>query len=192
MGYEAARSTILLATHCLLCGRPLRDAKSVEIGIGPVCRNKAGYDADIGEIARKAANKLIYEAALPGISAEQRLDCADQIEALGLQGVAEKIRKRFLKYDVVITVAEVVFGKGKWAKTVKAYLLASPFNEGFKDDFKAKVDFRDRQPVYENKRFQGWAFKGKDAKDTVHNLLAIHFPGEWITGPKGAFRADRV
>jgi hypothetical protein len=188
MSYENARSTILLATHCLLCGRPLRDVKSVEIGIGPVCRSRAGYDQDMDEADRMAANKLVHEAALPGISAEQRLDCADQIEALGMTGVADKIRKRFLKYDVVITVASVVFGKGNWAKTVKAYILASPFNEGFKDDFKAKVDFRDRAPVYENKRFQGWAFKGAAAKDTVHALLAEHFGGEWITGPKGAFR----
>ena len=190
MSYVNARSTQLLATHCLLCGRPLRDAKSVEIGIGPICRDRAGFDQPIDDDARIQANKLIHEAALPGISAEQRLDCADQIEALGLKGVADKIRERFLKYDITITTQEVVFGKGRYARKVKAYVITSPFNEGFKDDFKAQVDWRDRAPVYDGRRFKGWAFKGKAAKDAVHDLLSVHFGGEWVTGPKGAFRVE--
>lgn len=42
--YENAPSTVLLATHCCACGRALRDAVSVEAGMGPDCREKHGYD----------------------------------------------------------------------------------------------------------------------------------------------------
>lgn len=43
MSYETAPSTIMLATHCACCGRPLRDAVSVERGVGPDCAERYGY-----------------------------------------------------------------------------------------------------------------------------------------------------
>lgn len=43
MSYENAPATILLATHCACCGRPLVDAASVETGIGPDCRKRHGF-----------------------------------------------------------------------------------------------------------------------------------------------------
>lgn len=39
-GWENALSTKLLATHCVFCGRPLRDPQSVERGWGPECGEK--------------------------------------------------------------------------------------------------------------------------------------------------------
>ena len=45
MSYENAPATRMLATHCAACGRPLVDATSVETGMGPVCRERYGYDA---------------------------------------------------------------------------------------------------------------------------------------------------
>ncbi len=48
-GYEDAVSTKLLATHCCMCNRPLRDARSVEFGIGPICEAKFGTSAEVGE-----------------------------------------------------------------------------------------------------------------------------------------------
>ena len=43
MAYETAPQTILLATHCACCNRPLCDATSVERGIGPDCAERYGY-----------------------------------------------------------------------------------------------------------------------------------------------------
>jgi len=49
MSYENAPATVLLATHCACCGRPLVDAVSVEAGMGPHCRAKHGYlDQPVG------------------------------------------------------------------------------------------------------------------------------------------------
>jgi hypothetical protein len=47
MSYENAPATEMLATHCAICSRPLLDAVSVEIGIGPVCRQRHGYDESV-------------------------------------------------------------------------------------------------------------------------------------------------
>jgi hypothetical protein len=46
VSYTNAPATKLVATACLICRRPLLDAKSVETGIGPVCRERSGFDAD--------------------------------------------------------------------------------------------------------------------------------------------------
>jgi SWI/SNF-related matrix-associated actin-dependent regulator 1 of chromatin subfamily A len=40
MSYESESGTKLLATHCLICGRALRDPESIERGIGPICNEK--------------------------------------------------------------------------------------------------------------------------------------------------------
>lgn len=41
--YTNAPATVLLATQCACCAKPLLDADSVEAGIGPDCRRKHGY-----------------------------------------------------------------------------------------------------------------------------------------------------
>lgn len=60
--YENAPSTKMLATHCCACGRALRDAVSVEAGMGPDCRERHGYgepqapaDWDVAEQVMLAA-----------------------------------------------------------------------------------------------------------------------------------------
>ncbi len=44
MSHENSPACELVATHCCICNRPLTDALSVELGIGPVCREKHGFD----------------------------------------------------------------------------------------------------------------------------------------------------
>ena len=60
--YENAPATIMLATHCCCCGRPLVDAISVELGIGPECRN--GRTDGISQEQREICNKLTAAAAV--------------------------------------------------------------------------------------------------------------------------------
>lgn len=43
MTYVNAAATRFIATHCAVCGRPLVDADSVQMAIGPDCRAKHGY-----------------------------------------------------------------------------------------------------------------------------------------------------
>jgi len=75
-GYEQALSTRLLATHCCCCNRPLRDADSVSLGIGPICREKylpieMHYVVDQNQLKRAVgiSPKTLREAVLPDIKA---------------------------------------------------------------------------------------------------------------------------
>ncbi len=44
MSYENSAACLALATFCACCSRPLVDATSVELGIGPICRKDHGFD----------------------------------------------------------------------------------------------------------------------------------------------------
>ena len=63
MTYESAPATAMVATHCAACRRPLVDAVSVEMGIGPVCRERYGMGDASDEGARFEANALVYKLA---------------------------------------------------------------------------------------------------------------------------------
>lgn len=98
MSYENAPSTILLATHCAVCARPLRDAKSVEIGMGPDCRAKYGFDVEIDAESRAVANHLIQELACERGASNPRsvwiMETIMAIANLGLIRLAEILGDR--------------------------------------------------------------------------------------------------
>jgi hypothetical protein len=108
--YTDAPATDLLATTCCACGRPLLDSVSVELGMGPTCRRKAGLDgagtgADwtralplLGPVAavegdaRRTANRVVHRIAAAQHAAEvPALLCA--LDALGFATVAKAIRE---------------------------------------------------------------------------------------------------
>ncbi len=110
--YENAPALDLVATRCCACGRPLLDAASVEIGMGPVCRGRAGLDgvgtgADWERVAgllrntgieldtadaRRVANRIVHRiAADQGAAMVPALLTA--LEALGFATVATAIRE---------------------------------------------------------------------------------------------------
>lgn len=62
MGYEDAPSTRFVDLCCVICGRPLRNPDSLEAAIGPVCRQRAGYDIpEVAPEVRAEANRLIEQ-----------------------------------------------------------------------------------------------------------------------------------
>lgn len=83
MSYENAPSTRLLATHCCVCRRPLRDAVSVELGIGPICRRKHVFDVPVDEAERRAANEIVHAVACA------QAITADQVNKLTKLGFAQ-------------------------------------------------------------------------------------------------------
>lgn len=191
MSYTLAPATALLATDCLCCGRELLDAASVTAGIGPVCRKKYGYTEEITEESRVAANALIHEAAIATCSNERRAAIADELEALGLVKLATKVRDRFMKPDVKIARETVVFGKGKWERSIDGTLVVSTsYSPAFNASLKSTIDWRDRKPVFEavvgkKDRFVGWAIK-PGAKKALWSVLREHFAGKALLNPEGA------
>jgi len=195
MNYENLKSTKKLATNCLCCGRPLRDAGSVEYGVGPICRNKYGFNEVIDEESRHKANQLIWYAALDDVDNEEKLYCADKIEKLGLVNLANKIRERFLSDVITIVSEKVSFGQGKWARECTALLVKTPWEgkdraDEFKLALKAAFDWRDISPVFEEDKFRGWAVKGRGAKKLLWNVLKNLYSGKSCFGPKGYFRVE--
>lgn len=97
--YENAPATKMLATHCCVCARPLVDAKSVELGIGPDCRKKYGFDLGVPESARIEANKVVYEIACVQEGPVVVEGCA-KLRALGFTTLAAKIEARLAVVEV--------------------------------------------------------------------------------------------
>lgn len=100
MSYENLKSTKMLATHCAVCARPLRDAVSVELGIGPDCRAKYGYDESVNAENRERANQLIFQVAdaQVGIPA---VEACRALRDLGFTKLAAKIATRLFSIRVV-------------------------------------------------------------------------------------------
>lgn len=97
MSYENAPATKMLATHCAVCSRPLLDSISVECGIGPVCRERHGWDAEVqalGEGAREAANVIVCHIAQAGTDEASRAAGCAALRLLGFKKLPERIEFR--------------------------------------------------------------------------------------------------
>lgn len=123
MSHELAAATQVLASNCCICGRDLCDAKSVELGTGPVCRKRYFRDADIpidndgwaralGVVAqsglpehiidgvldrrpdtRLAANLVVYWASAHHTDRKTVLTCSNIVRFLGYTTLADKLER---------------------------------------------------------------------------------------------------
>jgi len=167
MTYESAPATALLATQCCVCGRPLLDAKSVELGIGPICRKKHGYNiADISDEARTAANGLVHRIAANGSTLESLADIAALLE-LGFDKLAGKIEAR---------MTSITIKADGGVLSVKA-----PYDVDFVSAVKS---IRGRRW---NKETKTWGVPASERR-ALWNALKAYYPGVLAIGPKGAFQ----
>jgi Family of unknown function (DUF6011) len=165
MSYENAPATKMLATHCAACGRPLVDAVSIETGLGPICRDKYGYNTEVAETIRKLANTIVYTIALDpqGLKALQN---AEALREIGFPLLADVITKR-------IATVRVLMVDGRLR-------LVTPYNENF---LNAIRQIPGRQWHKEEKV---WSFP-LTARAAVQDALAGTFAGKLAIGPKGPF-----
>lgn len=129
-GYETAPATVLLATECACCARPLVDAVSIETGMGPICRAKHGYSDEPGPAdavrfgaylgaynatvagdrvlslesvdgeTRVLANRIVHRIACGRESVEQIARLVAALDALGFSTLARRIAKRMRAVEV--------------------------------------------------------------------------------------------
>ncbi len=164
MSYENAPSTILLATHCVACNRPLRDAVSVECGMGPDCRDKHGMVVGGGE-GQSEANKLVHEAACAPRG--ERAPFIAKLAALGFPRLALAVAK----------------GEGEVLEIARegdAYTLTAPFQAGFGDKLRAARTGARWQPASKT-----WSIPAT-ARGALWGVLLAAFPGavlQTATGP---------
>ncbi len=167
-------ATRMLATHCCVCGRPLADARSVELGIGPDCRD--GYEGDVSEAQREVCNKLTHAAAL--YCQQGRIDrvreCAAAIRAVGLLGLARAIEQRFVNAKPRIVISEV---PGVPFYSVKTPFLRSRAGE-MVGAWRALPSRRWNAATRTN-------LVSKERKAELWSLLRRFYAGEYGTGPDG-------
>ena len=177
MSYENAPATELLSTRCMACARPLLDAASVTAGMGPICRKKYGYSA-IPEDVRIEANALIHEAARDETSAARRKAIAAELDTLGADVLAGKIRDRFLKPDVTIAQDAIRLGRGRWERTTPGYVIKTRYNPAFNEALKARIDWTNRgiRKNPETGKFEGWTIEDTD-RAVLWDLIREFFAG---------------
>lgn len=205
MSYEHAASTKLLATHCAYCGRPLRDADSVEMGMGPICRSRVGVNPDVASdwlnaqrffpTAAQVANLPVQFSTL-----QKALDKLDPHAATNwLIHLASVIfshgDKAGVKYDVVVlavhhlgyvTVAKVLAErhfKIRLATDNGDYIVNVPRNDNFYQQvFQRRIGRWDR----DRKAYR----VPKTNRKNLWALLIECFDGECGFGPQGAFQVE--
>ena len=171
--YTESKQCKMLASFCVVCGRPLVDAISVQIGMGPDCRNE--FNAGISPEIQNKCNQLTCLAAIAAQNGdiESIYKYATEIETLGLTVLADKVRKRFVnaKKNVKIIIREV--GDKLYVKT--------PFKrtEGF---VRAWRGIEGRK--YQNKE----NIVPAAARPQLWALLKEFFPKVYGKGPRGLFR----
>lgn len=165
MGYENAPGTAMLATHCACCARPLLDAKSVEIGMGPICRKKHGYGLVVSDEARVAANKLVYLIALRQQGFEV-LQHTAALRVLGFEKLAGIIEKRVAPIRVLVVDGEV--------------RIVTPYNEYF------VARIRQIPGRRWHKEEKVWSVPLTQRR-ALWTALGLHFEGQLGIGPKGGF-----
>lgn len=180
MGYEDAKATKLLATNCICCGRPLVDAKSVEIGIGPDCRAKHGFDQECSEESRRAANVLVHAASL-ATDAFTILTICEDLSKLGFAKLAAKVRDQFTQVTIEAMADGSLLVNANWDAMV---------TPAFNADIKR---IPGRKPVISKgtgkggkDEWKGWAVPVQQ-KSALWSTLQKHYPGAAGTGPKGPF-----
>ena len=194
MTYQTDPNTRRLATRCCICGKALRDAKSVEMGIGPTCRSRHGFAdvyAALTERQRKNVNKLIHAA---GVACEQDdietiLKLADKIEKRGFDQVADKVRNRFVTLRIHRASVEEFgwesgrgeFSLGRDHNVVQVWTPYSPeFNECRRRD---RLRGRPCRVVTDHGKFH-WEFKVGDGV-LLMRVLAQVFPARKMFTDKG-------
>jgi hypothetical protein len=168
MNYEMTPAAQLLATHCAACARPLVDAVSVEIGLGPTCRKKYGYDARASELegdARTEANRLVYAIA----ARQSGLEVAEavvRLRALGFEKLA----------DCITTRCETV----RIVERLGSLEISAPYNA------EATIAWRSIKGRLFDRELKINVVPATE-KRAVWDLLKKHYTGAIAIGPKGAF-----
>jgi hypothetical protein len=182
--YENAPATAMLATHCCCCHRPLVDSKSVEMGIGPDCRAKYGFDIPVSGEARRKANKIVHKIAAlvsAGLLGLDLLQAAEELTGLGFAALAKIIQLRAA--SVTIELRE----DGRlWVRV--------PYNPEFNQI--SWVHGRKGTKVAEEgkkKPIFYWTFPNTlEAKRVLFAALQQCYQGQVAVGPKGGFVVETV
>lgn len=187
--YEAAPSTQMLASHCAVCSRPLRDVISVEIGMGPDCREKHGYaELDLATPdAQAEGNKIVHAIAVTRRQDPETLaQGLARLRALGFTRLAERIEFRGKDAPapeiITILVEEYTLPaatfNGRTYPAKSGYLVTTPYVE-------TAVEAWRRIPGRVFVREAKANFVPATSVAELRALLRAHYAGATCVGPNG-------
>lgn len=168
MGYEESPACEMLASNCAICSRPLVDAVSVETGIGPVCREKHGYNAEAEPAAREEANRLVHAVAASERDEEVVTNACARLRELGFEMLAARIETRGRNSKVRIESAD------------GGFLVRAPYKKAAVPAWRGVPGRRWRPEHKAN-------FVPARAKAALWDLLKAFYAGYTGEGPKGEF-----
>lgn len=185
MSYQNSAACKIVATNCCCCGKPLVDAKSVETGMGPVCRKKYGFDLDVPERVRALANRTIYRLACDvsqGTVTLASMEAASGLRAIGFVKIADIFQRRLVKISV--HVADWDFGGGYYVRT--PYDPTGNFNSDAWAQGRKAVKIPAPFAPTKRKVFH-WVYPKTEAtRKVIHNALVKHYKGELAFAPDGS------
>jgi len=163
MSYESAPATILIATHCAICARPLVDADSVERGVGPDCADKYGYGDAQGSVDAEALLRALgasltdpllpnlpESAVQPWLDGDAHKVANILTRLIAVEQTGPQVR-RFIAAIAALGYATLAARIGKRVNKGKeirieheddptfgpgALIVRAPFNERFNDEFR--------------------------------------------------------
>lgn len=175
MSYENAPATKMLCTHCAICGRPLVDAVSVNLGMGPDCREKYGFNIEVDELARELANELVCKIAQGNMTPGELLCAVLSLRVYGFHKLAATV------LDRKATVSIEDRGDGTIA-------VSAPYSPAFVDAIRAASPWRKWDGA--NKV---WVMPaGQQVRNRLWAAMKRTFPGTLGVGPNGPFEIRRA
>jgi exodeoxyribonuclease-5 len=91
MSYAESPAAQLVASHCAACNRPLVDAVSVELGMGPECRARLTADLGVTPEARAEANAIVHAVAIGEFHGADFITAIRRLEDLGFAQLAYQV-----------------------------------------------------------------------------------------------------
>lgn len=166
----------LMDTRCCICNKSLKDAVSVEIGIGPLCRKKYGH-AEVNDADRDFINALTSECALHAVKGEidEIFTTAEEIYKRGYETLANKIILNFVEIQCI--------------QEKDTFILKVPFNREFNDALYMKwALFEDSRPQWVKKEKHRTMSNTPKNRGLIFDLLKKCFDGKkgW-SNHKGVF-----
>lgn len=214
-GYENAPATKFLATHCLICRKPLVDAESVERALGPCCARMHGYDnasapadwskyldaytgqniptsfaaAYIDGNAHKLAN-LIVNRIVMNLRDAQVVSHIKALHAIGYSQLAETIVKR-RKIRMVAAVVRVAPTQAdrevvKTTQVVKVRRAGGKVYVSGPYHTEFKNAVKAIKGAWWHMGTKEWSVYDDDAA-ALNALITRHYPGATLESDKGAF-----
>jgi hypothetical protein len=153
----------------------LVDAISVELGIGPECRE--GFNGDLTDETRKAANKLVFEASVAAVAGRIEVvrENAEKVRALGYGDLADKMGRRFVNAERLADITIEQDGE--------VYKVVTPYR---RKDSKAFVEAWRSIPG--RRWVNGANVVPVTSKSALWEVLKQFFGGKYAKGPKGVFK----